>query len=285
MCITLILYYCLSFKKKEEGNNKNEEQKDNNTNNSDLLDENQDITSIKYVLIYLLISNNSIKIMIKLKGFKGYLKSFFKNPKIILLLFINFLGRTQKLKSKIDYKLDFDQKFWWTVLNFFISFILYVILYVCIHLCTKKFENYNQIKVKNYIIELIIVLGLIVENTTIIILSIMKFFFDNSAISFITITVSGCFNFILYEYYSTVEIEYITASGLISIPQIIFRFIEQSIKFLENYYLWIQIGCGVVGIILNIIYIKYLSFLNKEKSSKLIEEIDKIDKVDDKIID
>lgn len=285
MCITLILYYCLSFKKKEERNNKNEEQKDHNTNNSDLLDENQDITSIKYVLGYLLISNNSMKIMIKLKGFKGYLKSFFKNPKIILLLFINFLGRTQKLKSKIDYKLDFDQKFWWTILNFFISFILYGILYVCIHLCTKKFENYNQIKEKNYIIELIIVLGLIVENITIIILSIMKFFFDNSAISFIAITVSGCFNFILYEYYSTVEIEYITASGLISIPQIIFRFIEQSIKFLENYYLWIQIGCGVVGIILNIVYIIYLSFLNKEKSSKLIEEIDKIDKVDDKIID
>ncbi len=58
-----------------------------------------------------MIGTDFMKISIKLKGFCGYLRSLFSNPKIHFILFINLFGRAQKVKSKIDYRREFEGNF------------------------------------------------------------------------------------------------------------------------------------------------------------------------------
>ena len=58
-----------------------------------------------------MIGTDFMKISIKLKGFCGYLRSLFSNPKFRFILFINFCGMAQKLKSKIDYRREFEGNF------------------------------------------------------------------------------------------------------------------------------------------------------------------------------
>ena len=159
-----------------------------------------------------------MKLSIKIKGFGSYPASIFKS-RISLFLLINFIGWAQKLKFKIDYKYNFNKEFWLFIANFLISLGKYFVIYLCIFLCfNDKWEEKP----------IIVILGF--ENILTFLLTVILFFSDWSGISYSAISISGCINYILYEYYSTVEIEYIRASGLISLRQVIFRFIELFLK-------------------------------------------------------
>ena len=136
------------------------------------------------------------------------------------------------------------------IANFLISLDIYLVIYFCIFLC------FND-KWKEKLI--IVILG--IENILVCILTVLIIFYDYRWISYTAISISGCVNYILYEYYSTVEIEYITASGFISLPQVIFRFIEQFLKCDGLFWICWQIGCTIVGLIANIIY--YCCFLKE----------------------
>ena len=112
---------------------------------------------------------------------------------------------------------------------------------------------------------------MLIENCLIIILSIAKFFSDWKGISFFSIAVSGTFNFILYEYYSSVEIEYLTASGFIAFQQTIFSFFEKFLDCQPIGWLWDQIAFGFVGLGLNLCYIRYLKKNEISPPKKSIE--------------
>ena len=224
-----------------------------------------EVYSVEYSLGNLIIENNVMKVSIKLKAFCSYLVSVFCKGKILFILGINFFGRAQKMKSKIDYKTAFNEEFCLTIINFGLSFIFYSFLYFLIY-CNIKGKQGIEAK---EITEQIIIIGLIIENFAVIILSSLEFSSNKNAISFFIIAISGCFNFILFEYYSTVEIEYITASGFISIPQIIFRILEKFLDCEDKRWLWWQIFCGIIGLILNICYIMCI-FSKKEDKSEMI---------------
>ena len=150
-----------------------------------------------------------MKFSIKIKGFCSYLASIFKS-RISLFLLINFVGRAQKLKFKVDYKEKFDKEFWLLIANFLISLWIYLFISIFISLCfNDKWEEKP----------IIVILG--IENILVFILTVLIFRCDCRWICYAAISISGCVNYILYEYYSTVEIEYITASGFISLPQVI----------------------------------------------------------------
>ena len=108
------------------------------------------------------------------------------------------------------------------------------------------------------------------------VLSILSYNYDCCVISFLSIAVSGCFNFILYEYYSTVQVEYVTISGFISFPQLIFRLIERYCKFNEDWWYWVQFSCGCAGLVFNILYLIYL-YCPKKNKNILIEKIKELD--------
>ena len=112
---------------------------------------------------------------------------------------------------------------------------------------------------------------MLIENCLIIILSIVKLFSDWKGISFFSIAVSGTFNFILYEYYSSVEIEYLTALGFIAFPQTIFRFFEKFLDCQPIGWLWDRIAFGFVGLGLNLCYIRYLKKNEISPPKKSIE--------------
>jgi len=112
---------------------------------------------------------------------------------------------------------------------------------------------------------------MLIENCLIIILSIVKLFSDWKGISFFSIAVSGTFNFILYEYYSSVEIEYLTASGFIAFQQTIFSFFEKFLDCESRGWLWAQIVFGFVELGLNLGYICYLKKEEISRPKKSIE--------------
>ena len=229
---------------------KKEEDEGNLVDNKNLSIKENKYYSASYSLGYLTIGTEFMKFSIKIKGFGSYLASIFKS-RISLFLLINFAGRAQKIKFKIDYKGNFNEEFWLLIGNFFISLGIYLLIYLCIFICCDKWKE-NSI---------IIILG--IENILICLLTVISFFSDCSAISYCAISISGCVNYILYEYYSTIEIEYITASGFISLPQVIFRFIELFLKCDGLFWIWWQIGCTIVGLIANIIY--YCCFLKRDE--------------------
>ena len=275
-CCTCFSCFTSLFKcgdKKEKGENgpdTKQEKEETKKSKHTSIKKNPDY-SANYILGYLIIGNDFMKISIKIKGFCSYLGSIFGNLKIIFILLINFCGRAQKLKSKIDYKLYFNEKFYCTICNFLISFGIYLILIIFINSyihCKGNIKNEKQIT------EFIIIIGLVIENIVILILSFLKIYeTDDKSISFWAIAISGCFNFILYEYYSTIEIEYITASGFISLAQLPFRLLEQ-LKLKGEVWSWIQIGFGFAGFVFNISYLFYLKY--KENSKKIINDISKI---------
>ena len=228
---------------------KTEENDDNKDNNKILSIKENKYYSASYSLGYLTIGTEFMKFSIKIKGFGSYLASIFKS-RISLFLLINFVGRAQKLKFKVDYKNNFDEEFWLLIANFLIRLDIYLVIYFCIFLCSNdKWEEKL----------IIVILG--IENILVCILTVLIIFYDYRWISYTAISISGCVNYILYEYYSTVEIEYITASGFISLPQVIFRFIELFLKCDGLFWICWQIGCTIVGLIANIIY--YCCFLKK----------------------
>ena len=98
-----------------------------------------------------------------------------------------------------------------------------------------------------------------------------KIIFRLEGNQFFSIAVSGTFNFILYEYYSSVEIEYLTASGFIAFPQTIFRFFEKFLDCQPIGWLWDQIAFGFVGLGLNQCYIRYLKKNEISPPKKSIE--------------
>ena len=265
ICLFVINRYYLNkkIKKAKESikkDNKNEDIERNNNNSiidveentlNDTINEN----SSYYILGHLIIGNEFMKVTIKIRSMFSDICSIFW-PKLFFILFINFFGRSQKLKFKIDYKNQFKD-FQWTILNFIISLVFYFILYsfICTN-CFKK-ESEEEKGEENCNTEKIIIIGLGIENIIIMVLSILSYNYDCCVISFLSIAVSGCFNFILYEYYSTVQVEYVTISGFISFPQLIFRLIELYCKFNEDWWYSVQFGCGFIGLVFNMLYLIY----------------------------
>ena len=69
-------------------------------------------------------------------------------------------------------------------------------------------------------------------------------------ISFIAILVGGTINFILTEYYSTQNIEYLSLSGFISVLNFFFKLLEIYYSvFKDDFWIWIQIAFAVLGLI------------------------------------
>ena len=146
--------------KKEEDKDKDKESKtEKKKNEDDKKVENkiiEEVSLIKegdkfpadYIFGYLVIKSDFSNIVINIKGFGGYLCSILKNKKFLLLIFINFFSRAQKLKFKTDYKIIYDKHIHWLTFNFIFSYILYIIIIIYIFIFEKyiipKFKNKNK---------------------------------------------------------------------------------------------------------------------------------------------
>ena len=110
-----------------------------------------------------------------------------------------------------------------------------------------------------------IINAIIIDNFVVLIFSILNIIFPNPIFSYLSISISGNLNFLLYEYYSTIEREYMSMSGFISLAQIIFRLLELIFEPCPDYWLYIQIGFSIVGIIASLFYFKFV-IINEEKN-------------------
>ena len=255
-----------------------------------------------YIGGYFLIKTKYISSFIQIKGFCKYISSVFSNWKILLVLFINFCSRIQKVKFKTEYKNKFKD-FFWLLLNYIFSlgaFIgLYFLMSFCLNRKNKSVSSQNKEKriidpnsslgkqeddnsnsskkgSQNYEeIDIIIITSLLIVFIIVSIVSLVFFIKKDSYkwVVYISIIITGSLNYFLNFYYSNQEAEFISLSGFIAISQAIFRILEIIFEpFNSNIdYLW-QIIPSFAGIIFSIIYIT-CACKSKEKG---IEEGNKL---------
>ena len=246
-CLMFMIFFCIyrkrinSFYLNKDGNkDKSNEKKDEN---EDKNGEKKHRYEADYILGYLVIKDEFTKVVIKIRGFWGYLSSIL-NYKTIYIFFINFCSRAQKLKFKTNYKKGFNQEMEWLQLNFGLSYALYIFFLVAFfyyNKCSinndqnsiniegkKRNENNNneedinkKKKISDDITrrEKFILILILFENIIILIFSFINFFEEYRWISYVSIVISGSFNFLLYDYFSfsTPQGEYLTMLGIISL--------------------------------------------------------------------
>ena len=81
-------------------------------------------------------------INIKIEGFLQYLHSIFTES-VIIIIFLNFTSRAQKIESKSIFKKEYDEK-WLMLLNILIIYLIYLIImaiYYGYNHFTKKKNN------------------------------------------------------------------------------------------------------------------------------------------------
>jgi len=245
-----------------------------------IVKEKQKNFSIKYLAGFIFIKTNQIYSFIHIKGLWFYFLSILTNAKIVFIIFINFCSRIQKLKFKTDYK---DSKISenWMFSIFLVSFGLYIIVYFFIYFgifikrkcqknkneniedadktnITKKNENIKNIDISNITIEIMILIFLILVFMFVFVVSLI--FYINESYEEITvylsIAVTGSVNYLLYDFYSCQEAEYISLSGVISIAQLVFRFIELcGDPFEANWIYLFQMIFSFIGAIFTFIYL------------------------------
>ena len=245
-----------------------------------IVKEKQKNFSIKYLAGFIFIKTNQIYSFIHIKGLWFYFLSILTNAKIVFIIFINFCSRIQKLKFKTDYK---DSKISenWMFSIFLVSFGLYIIVYFFIYFgifikrkcqknkneniedadktnITKKNENIKNIDISNITIEMAILIFLILVFMFVFVVSLI--FYINESYEEITvylsIAVTGSVNYLLYDFYSCQEAEYISLSGVVSIAQLVFRFIELcGDPFEANWTYLFQMIFSFIGAIFTFIYL------------------------------
>ena len=217
-----------------------------------------------FILGCLIIQFNKFIISITIKGFLSYIWSILSDKKIILIILINLLSRAQKLKFKTIYKNEFSKSIYYLIGNFGLSYLilLFFSIYFYLKVKNKKIVNNQKIlKIK----ECYIINAIIIDDFFVLIFSILNIIFANPIFSYLSISIGGNFNFLLYEYYSTIEREYISMSGFISLAQIIFRILELIFEPCKDYWLRLQIVISILGIIFSLIYFK-LVIINEAKN-------------------
>ena len=236
-CLIFMIFFCLyrkrinsfylnedentkSNEKKDEIGDKKGEKKDKNNSieiNIIQVENNQEEDNAKkehryeadYILGYLIIKDDFTKVIIKIRGFWGYLCSIL-NYKTVYIFFINFCSRAQKLKFKADYNKKFNQETKLLQLNFGLSYALYLIFLLTFFFynkcCSKNSEKgINKKKEISDDItrrEKFILILILLENCIILIFSIINFSEEFKWISYFSIVISGSFNFLLYDYFS-----------------------------------------------------------------------------------
>ena len=217
--------------------------------------------TIDYIGGYLVIRTDYIKTFIEIKGFWKYICTIFKNKKIILILFINFCSRLQKLKFKTEYKSRIKD-FKWLFSNYLFSIIPYSFLFIFLYWIKKNnmdLSEYN--KSFEIIIQVILILVFIyVLVCSIVFLLIVDRNNKNiDRIIYASISLTGSLNYFLYYYYSIQKEEFITLSGIISFSQLIFRLLEYIFEPFDkkNDYYW-QIYSSTGGIVLSLSYLIYI---------------------------
>ena len=226
--------------------------------------------NLYYIFGVLIIKFEHFIITATIKTISSYIWMILKDEKIIMILLINLFSRTQKLKFKTIYKKEFNTSIYYLIGNFSLSyFILFIfsIIFYFREVRNHKEKNNNKLLEKK---EFYIINAVIIDNTIVFIFSILNIVFPNPIFSYLCISIGGNFNFLLYEYYSTVEKDYISISGFISLAQILFRIIELIFEPCEDYWLYIQIGISIASIITSCYYIKKcLNEENKEEEDVL----------------
>ena len=204
--------------KKNEGGNKIIQKKDEISNN--------------FFVGFLFIKTEYIYSFIKVKGFCNYISSIFTNAKIVSIFVINFCARMQKLKFKTDYKKNIKNNnalFLTFLSSFGAYFILYILIfgiYIIYRKCKNNKNNQNN-KYGKYFIEGAILGCLSLIFVFVFILSLYYYLEECENISlYISIALTGSVNFLLYDFYSSQEEEYISLSGVVSLSQLVFRGIE-----------------------------------------------------------
>ena len=188
--------------------------------------------------------------------------------KVVFIFFINLCSRMQKLKFKTDFKEKIKDNCW--LFSVFLwSFLAYAVIYgiiFIIRFCIYKFErckkwilkeNYDKNN-KEYLIEELILGGLFLIFLFVFITSITFYIIKDSEkiIIYISIVLTGSVNFLLYDFYSRQEVEYISLSGIVSISSLIFRLVELIWEpFESNSDYIIQFIVSFIGLILTLIYI------------------------------
>ena len=209
------------------------------------------------------IKTDSIYSLISIKRFGKYILSILTNAKIIFLLFINFCSRIQKLKFKTEYKERIKEE-WLLFLNFLSSFLGYTVIYGLIYgiftCCVNDNQNNENNKNNNKIIEVLILISLIIVFFYVFMVSLIFFSIEDAVdwIIYLSIALTGCVNFILYDFYSCYKAEYISLSGVVSLSQFFFRATEFFLEpFEHNSYYILQIISSLIGLILTIIYLYF----------------------------
>ena len=248
-------------------------------------EENPKNFSIKYLAGFVFIKTNLIYSLIYVKGLWFYLLSILTNAKVFFILFINFCSRIQKIKFKTDYKDSITSKNWMFSI-FLVSFGLYIIVYFFIYLgifikrkCFENNnennneninennneninennnENINENNKSNITIETAILIFLILVFVFVFVVSLI-FYINKSCEKikvYISIAITGSVNYILYDFYSCQEVEYISLSGAVSIAQLAFRLIETIFyRFEANWIYLCQMASSFLGAILTFIYL------------------------------
>lgn len=312
-CTLFMIFFCLyrndlnSFYLNEDGtidkpneknvkNRDNEEEKDkdnSNAINSDKVENNQNKDNDKkhryeadYILGYLIIKDDFTTLIIKIRGFWGYLYSIL-NHKTIYIFVINLCSRAQKLKFKANYDAKFNpaQDLWMLNLNFIISYVIYLLFLFAFFVyesCKekKKENNVDEDQKKKKDIsdnikrrEIFILCLILLENIIIFIFSLKNYLEENKWFSYFSIAISGSFNFMLYDYFSfsSSESEYLTRSAIISLAQLIFRIIEfLEPSFDDKCWYLVQLFFCLGGAIFCCLYLKEIfswsEFFDKIKS-------------------
>ena len=239
----------------------NQKNKCNNINNEN---KKKNYFTPYYIFGYLILKFERFIFTINIKSFSSFIYSILSDTKIILILLINLLSRAQKLKFKTIYKNEFNKSIYYLIGNFSLSYVILFIFSIYFFFIVKnkkKIKNQKLLKIK----ECYIINAIIIDNFVVLIFSILNIIFPNPIFSYLSISISGNLNFLLYEYYSTIEREYMSMSGFIPLAQIIFRLLELIFEPCPDYWLYIQIGFSIVGIIASLFYFKFV-IINEEKN-------------------
>ena len=250
--------------------------------------EEKDEYTTSYIGGYLLIKRKYISSLITIKGFCSYLASILTNWKIILVFFINFCSRIQKVKFKKEYK-DKITDFWILTSNYFVSLLIFIGLYALIRCILERKDNKKNTsniieekskqndnlennaekdnesngskkESKNYEeIDIIIIWSLLIVFLAVFGFSLYFLYIKDSIcwLLYFCIAIPGSLNYFLNFYFSNQEVEFISLSGFIAIAQIIFRSLETSFEPFDSNmdYLWWQIIPSFTGFIFSIIYL------------------------------
>ena len=212
----------------------------------------------------LMISSELIQISIRTKKYLNYYCSFF-NRELVFLIIVNLCSRISILKFKTEYKNNFQKEenssIWFIILTFFGSFIISIVNINLVGKC----DNYKCCYSKEAAFSSFIFL----ENILIFVFSLINWGFESTKglikwITYVAIFISGSINFVFSEYFSYKYINYMSISGIVSIPQVIFSIIELFLEpFENNNSYWIQIISSLIGMITVIIYycVSYYSFV------------------------